>query len=87
MAKRQIYIRCPECKANLDHGERCDCQKIDIQPDKIPKTAIMGVARATVSEMKRVIDPATGKFIDPEMQAKYEAWLPEYRQRQKEKAT
>jgi hypothetical protein len=27
MSKNTYYWTCPKCKANLDPGERCDCEK------------------------------------------------------------
>lgn len=37
MANSPPYVICPNCQANLDPGERCDCQRakmIDYPPQK-----------------------------------------------------
>ena len=71
------YLTCPECNANLNHGEKCDCQKIDIDPERIPRIELKSTARVVLSAMAKVIDRKTGKFKDPEIAADYERWLAE----------
>ena len=70
----KFYAVCPYCGA-----ERCDCQKIDLQPDKITETDVIAPARAIVAAMKKVIDEKTGKFKDPKIAADYDSWLAERR--------
>lgn len=53
------YVTCPNCGANLDPGERCDCQKekasskmtpLDKQKASIEKTLQWAVAHATLTQ-------------------------------------
>lgn len=64
------YIVCPHCGSHLDHGERCDCQRIDLQPEEIPGAALNGTARAA-------LHAAAKAFEDPAFAADYERWLAE----------
>lgn len=65
-----IFITCPQCGSNLDHGERCDCQRIDIKPEEIPAAALNGAARAA-------LHAAAKAFEDPEIAADFERWQSE----------
>lgn len=38
------YWHCPECKGNFDHGESCDCKKLEPGPVfKVSETLVLGV--------------------------------------------
>ena len=74
-----LYITCPQCGSNLDRGERCDCQDIDLEPGKISATAINGAARAA-------LHAAAKAFEDPEIAADFERWQAERNQNAKKAA-
>lgn len=64
------YVKCPHCESNLDHGERCDCQRIEIQPEKIRDADINAPARAVLAAVKKAFD-------DPAVVEDYQRWLAE----------
>jgi len=63
------YI-CEHCNAHLDPGERCDCQKVEIIPDKIPETVTDRLARP-------LIDIVAKAFEDPKVVKEYGRWKKE----------
>jgi len=65
MSKKNLKVVCPYCGA-----ERCDCQKIDLQPDKISEVDLIAPARA-------VLDAAKKAFENPEIEADDQRWLAE----------
>lgn len=58
------YIVCPYCKSNLDYGESCDCQKVKIEPDRIPDAVTDRLARPLIQTVAKA-------FEDPAVRAEY----------------
>lgn len=56
------YWTCPECGANLDPGEQCDCKKVEAAPlqRKRPpakiSTAILSASRQEVKRERRCMN-------------------------------
>ena len=46
---RTDYKICPFCSATLDPGESCDCQRVNRQPEKVPRTVAQWVDAPIVS--------------------------------------
>jgi len=63
------YI-CEHCNAHLDPGEHCDCQKVEVKPEKIPEAVADRLARPLLEIVAKA-------FEDPKVAKEYGKWKKE----------
>ena len=75
---REDNAPCPVCKVMPNEQGNCGCMQA-FSLYEIPEESLGGIARA-------ILPYITAFFQNPENQARFEAWLPEYEKRKAEGA-
>ncbi len=61
------HATCKLCGANVDFGERCDCQKAEINADAVPPVEYEKLGRS-------FFEAAREAFKDPKVQKEFKDW-------------
>lgn len=70
------YFKCPHCGSR--QGEKCNCQKIDIQAKKIRKVDKFIFSLAVLKAVEKA-------FEDPVIAEDYQRWLADRKNRRRKK--
>ena len=67
---KTLHAICPICGSDHTNGDWCDCQKVEVKVDLIPKHELDLLARTVLKATARA-------FEDPAVRADFERWQAE----------